>query len=325
MYKFLLAALPEKIDSKPGGLFEHIQTREDFIKDVFEGIEMAPMAIRLTPHILSVIDWSNALDDPVRRQFIPMKSSALPDHPKLTMDSLSEEHDSPVNGLVHRYPDKALFLGKLKESSKRDNSTVADRWLTATSICPLYCRFCTRSYAVGVNTSTVTKKTLKPSKNRWEDMFAYIEDTPTLNDIVVSGGDSYLLTPDQLYEIGRRLISIKHIRRFRFASKGLAVWPSRIVDPTDAWTAALIEVSKLARIEGKAVALHTHFNHPNEISWITALAAKRLFVEGVTVRNQSVLLRGVNDDFLTMSSLIRALADINIQPVGSRRRPNTQC
>jgi lysine 2,3-aminomutase len=170
---------------------------------------------------------------------------------------------------------------------------------------------------VGVNTSTVTKKTLKPSKNRWEDMFAYIEDTPTLNDIVVSGGDSYLLTPDQLYEIGKRLISIKHIRRFRFASKGLAVWPSRIVDPMDAWTAALIEVSKLGRKEGKAVALHTHFNHPNEISWITALAAKRLFVEGVTVRNQSVLLRGVNDDFLTMSSLIRGLADINIQPVGS--------
>jgi hypothetical protein len=70
------------------------------------------MAIRLTPHVLSVIDWTNALDDPVRRQFIPMKSSAMPDHPKLTMDSLNEEHDSPVKGLVHRYQDKALFLGK---------------------------------------------------------------------------------------------------------------------------------------------------------------------------------------------------------------------
>jgi lysine 2,3-aminomutase len=148
-------------------------------------------------------------------------------------------------------------------------------------------------------------------------MFAYIENTPTLRDIVVSGGDSYLLTPDQLYEIGKRLISIEHIRRFRFASKGLAVWPSRIVDPTDAWTAALIEVSKLGRREGKAVALHTHFNHPNEITWISSLAAERLFKQGVTVRNQSVLLRGVNDDLKTMSALIRGLADINIQPVCS--------
>jgi lysine 2,3-aminomutase len=109
--RFLSSALPETIDSKPGSPFEHIRTREDFIKDVSEGIDMAPMAIRLTPHVLSVVDWGNALDDPIRRQFIPMKSSALPDHRMLTFDSLHEEGDSPVKGLVHRYADKALFLG----------------------------------------------------------------------------------------------------------------------------------------------------------------------------------------------------------------------
>lgn len=185
----------------------------------------------------------------------------------------------------------------------------------ATSICPLYCRFCTRSYAVGVNTDTVAKKTLKPTRQRWDDMFDYVEKTPELSDIVVSGGDSYLLTPEQLYDIGRRLISIKHIRRFRFASKGLAVWPSRITDPKDGWSTALIEVSRLARSQGKAVALHTHFNHPSEISWVTRRAAQRLFEHGVTVRNQSVLLRGVNDTVEVMSSLIHRLADINIQPV----------
>lgn len=112
-------ALPEKMYPNRSGAFEHIQTREDFIKDVSEGIEMAPMAIRLTPHILSVIDWNNALEDPIRRQFIPMKSSAMPDHPELTLDSLNEEDDSPVKGLVHRYPDKALFLGKLANNLKR--------------------------------------------------------------------------------------------------------------------------------------------------------------------------------------------------------------
>jgi lysine 2,3-aminomutase len=111
--RFLTSALPEKIHPEPDSPFQHIQTRKDFIKDVSEGIEMAPMAIRLTPHILSVIDWNNALEDPIRRQFIPMKSSAMPDHPMLTLDSLNEEDDSPVKGLVHRYPDKALFLGNL--------------------------------------------------------------------------------------------------------------------------------------------------------------------------------------------------------------------
>jgi lysine 2,3-aminomutase len=146
-------------------------------------------------------------------------------------------------------------------------------------------------------------------------MFAYIESTPSLQDIVISGGDSYNLTPEQLYFIGRRLISIPHIRRFRFASKGLAVCPSRIVDTGDKWAEILIEISNLGRQNGKAVALHTHFNHPNEITWITRRAALYLFQKGVTVRNQSVLLRGVNDDLATMASLIRGLADLNIQPV----------
>lgn len=78
-----------------------------------EGIDAAPMSIRLTPHILSCIDWRNPLDDPLRRQFIPMKTSLQPDHPMLEMDSLHETEDSPVEGLVHRYTDKCLFLGKL--------------------------------------------------------------------------------------------------------------------------------------------------------------------------------------------------------------------
>ena len=81
-----------------------------------EGIRLAPMSIRLTPHILSLVDWSNALVDPIRRQFIPLKSSLKPDHPQLTLDSLDETRDSPVPGLVHRYPDKALFLGSLMVS-----------------------------------------------------------------------------------------------------------------------------------------------------------------------------------------------------------------
>jgi lysine 2,3-aminomutase len=93
-------------------LFEHIGTRNAFVQDVMDGIDAAPMSIRLTPHILSSVDWNNPLEDPIRRQFIPMKSTFLPDHPMLTLDSLHETEDSPCEGLVHRYVDKALFLGK---------------------------------------------------------------------------------------------------------------------------------------------------------------------------------------------------------------------
>jgi lysine 2,3-aminomutase len=106
-----------------------------------------------------------------------------------------------------------------------------------------------------------------------------------------------------------------NIKRFRFASKGLAVAPTRVLDESDGWVNALIDISNQAKTAGKAMAWHTHFNHPNEISWITSDASQKLFEAGVMVRNQAVLLRGVNDDFETMSTLIRQLADNNIFPV----------
>lgn len=132
---------------------------------------------------------------------------------------------------------------------------------------------------------------------------------------MVSGGDSYYLSPEQLHSIGERLLAIPHIKRFRYATKGLAVCPSRILDPSDTWSSALIAISDAGKKVGKAVSLHTHFNHPNEITWVTRQAAQKLFEKGVMMRNQTVLLRGVNDDVPTMKTLIISLADINIQPV----------
>jgi lysine 2,3-aminomutase len=163
----------------------------------------------------------------------------------------------------------------------------------------------------------VVKRKLAPAKKRWEAMLEYIENTPQLQDVVVSGGDSFYLTAGQLFDIGERLLNIDHIKRFRFASKGLAVCPSRFVDPSDDWTEALIAISNMGKMKGKAVALHTHFNHPNEITWVTKQAAQKLFREGVMVRNQTVLLKGVNDNVETMSALIRGLADNNIFPVSN--------
>ncbi|EIT77244.1 hypothetical protein BDV35DRAFT_405017 [Aspergillus flavus] len=292
LLNFLAAVLPSEIRSSST---QDYVTRAEFIADVATGMKKAPMAVRLTPHILSLINWKEAYSDPIRRQFIPIASSFKPDHPQLQLDSLHETHDSPVKGLVHRYPDKT------------------DSYL-ATSVCPVYCRFCTRSYSVGQQTETVSKKRFLPLQKYWKPMFEYIARTPEVTDVVVSGGDTFFLEPSQLREIGTTLLGIDHIRRIRFASKGLSVCPSRILDPSDEWTRVLIEISNRGREKGKNIALHTHFNHPQEISWITEQAAQKLFHNAVTVRNQTVLLNKVNNNVPTMKRLIRKLADNNIQP-----------
>jgi len=291
---FLDQIVPSVIPDNRSYSSKPITTREAFLADVEDGMKAAPMSVRLTPHIVSVANWASPFDDPVIRQFVPLKSKLVPDHPRLTLDSLHEEGDSPVPGLVHRYPDKVLFL--------------------ATSVCPVYCRFCTRSYAVGAPTDTVKKSSIKPTLRRWNKMFEYIEATPQINDVVVSGGDSYYLNPEHLTLIGERLLNIPHVRRFRFATKGLAVCPMRITDTSDGWIDSFIALSDRGKEMGKQVAMHTHFNHPNEITFATRLAAASLFRRGVMVRNQSVLLRGVNDNVATMSKLIRSLADLNIHP-----------
>jgi lysine 2,3-aminomutase len=118
---------------------------------------------------------------------------------------------------------------------------------------------------------------------------------------------------------------MQHIQRIRFATKGLAVAPGRTLDLYDGWTSAIINLSNKARNMSKHVCIHTHFNHPNEITWVTEKAAKFLFKNNVIVRNQSVLLKGVNDSVKTMGKLIRKLADMNYQPVrtkGSHKFPH---
>lgn len=186
---------------------------------------------------------------------------------------------------------------------------------SATSICPVYCRFCFRSYTVGGETNTIKKQRFLPLIKKWEPRFEYIEKTPSLKDIVISGGDTYLLEGAQVRHIGERLLSIPHIRRFRFASKGLSVSPSRLIDPDDDWVDTIIELEHKARRMGKHVCIHTHFNSVNEITWVTRRGAQRLYEAGVTVRNQSVLLNGVNNTPKVMCALVHALGDMNIQPV----------
>tara|TARA_Y100001938_G_scaffold33630_2_gene46128 strand:+ start:9612 stop:10979 length:1368 start_codon:yes stop_codon:yes gene_type:complete len=265
----------------------------EFIEDVKSGFGAAPMAVRISPYLLSLIDWDDPYNDPIRRQFLPVGSQLEPDHPMLTLDSLHEQGDSPVPGLTHRYPDKALFL--------------------ALDTCPVYCRFCTRSYAVGLNTDTVEKVSIKANQDRWGEIFEYIRRRKELEDIVISGGDMYRLKASQVRELGHALLDIPHVRRFRFATKGLAIQPMKILTDTD-WVDAVTEVVDRGRKMHKEVVIHTHFNTPNEVTGISQDAMNLLFERGITVRNQSVLQRGVNDTPELMISLIKKLSYINVHP-----------
>jgi len=275
----LMAVLKNHVDSS-------------FFKDLTDGLSRASMSMRLSPYLVSLVDWDNRYDDPIRKQFLPLGSSILPDHPELHFDSLHEQADAAVPGLTHRYPDRALFL--------------------TLDTCPVYCRFCTRSYAVGLDTEEVEKVHLAVNRERWDRAFEYIRVTPQLEDIVISGGDTYNLRPEQLTYIGESLLEIDHVRRMRFASKGPAVMPQKLLTD-DAWTDALVSVVNQGRAMNKEVVLHAHFNHPNEITGVTLDAMNSLHRRGVTIRNQAVLQRGVNDNSEVMKLLVKRLSYMNIQ------------
>ena len=272
-------------------LKDHVS--EDFLADLAEGLARSPMVIRITPYLASLIDWSEPYTDPIRLQFLPLASQIEENHPLLSYDSLGEQADSPVEGLTHRYGDRVLFL--------------------TTDACPVYCRFCTRSYSVGSDTAQVTKINFRYENSKWERVFEYLASHPEIEDVVISGGDAIRLKPSQLSLIGERLIEMPNIRRMRFATKGLSVLPMKILSD-HAWTDTLTRICELGRSRHKNISIHTHINHPNEITDITHRAMNRLFERGIIVRNQSVILRGVNDDAQTMVMLNKKLSYMNIRP-----------
>jgi lysine 2,3-aminomutase len=264
----------------------------DLFREIDAGLLKVGMSIRLNPYIISLIDWDEVETDPIRRQFLPLLSELEPDHPCLVVDSLEEQDHSPVEGLVHRYPDKVLFL--------------------VTAVCPVYCQYCTRSYAVGMDTQLIQKEHVTSAKN-WEGALDYIRTHPQIEDVVVSGGDVSRLKPANLRELGNALLDIEHIRRIRFATKAVAVQPMKFLSDAE-WTGALLSVVERGRDMFKEVCVHTHFNHPNEVTPLVERVMRLLHAKGVTVRNQAVLLRGVNDNVETLRTLIRKLGRVNIHP-----------
>src|SRR5271166_551193 len=260
--------------------------------EIESGLSGTGMSIRLNPYMICRIDWSDTENDPIRRQFLPMRCEQEDDHPCLEIDSLAERQHSPVTSIVHRYPDKVLFL--------------------VTSVCPVYCQYCTRSYAVGQDTQLVQKDHVTSAQN-WLPALDYIRSNSQIEDVVVSGGDLARLKPAHVRSLGNALLEIEHVRRIRLATKALSVQPMKVVSDHD-WTNAVVELVVRGRSMFKDVCLHTHFNHPSEVTPMVEAAMRRLHCEGVFVRNQAVLLRGVNDDANTLRSLIKRLGRINIHP-----------
>lgn len=265
----------------------------ELMADIRRGQEITPMNIRITPYIFALINWEKPIEDPLRKQFLPLGSQFLPDHPFYEDDSLSEDVDSPVDTLTHRYPDKVLFL--------------------PTTLCPVYCSYCTRSRIIGGSTESKEKESYGANQKNWEEVFDYIRGKPQVEDVVISGGDAFMLTPAQIRIIGESLIKIPHIRRLRYATKGIAIFPQKILTDEE-WVKALLDVHATARSFGKQVVVHTHFSCPAEVTKWSERAMERLFLEGVVVRNQAVLQDGVNNSVEDMVLLTRKLSFMNIQP-----------
>ena len=266
---------------------------EELIADIEGALHIAPMNIRITPYVFSLIDWDAPRVDPLRMQFLPLASQMLPDHPFYLADSLSEDEDAPVPMLTHRYPDKVLFL--------------------PLTTCPVYCSYCTRSRIIGGSTESVEKDTYGANMAKWEPAFDYLRNNPQIEDVVISGGDAFNMTAKHVKHIGQALLSIPHIRRLRYATKGIAILPMKITQDHK-WMEAFLEVHRQGKSEGKQVVIHTHFSSPREITQWTFDAMERLYQEGVLVRNQAVLQEGVNNSESDMVLMTRQLSYINIQP-----------
>ena len=236
--------------------------------------------------------------DPIRYYMLPVASdrnTESPSHPLATRDSLHEHDMWTVEGLTHRYPTKVL--------------------VELLTTCPQYCGHCTRMDLVGTSTSQVAKLRFqdKPS-SRHEAILAYLRDTPSVRDAVLSGGDVANMPWRQLEAFLTRLLDVPSIRDIRLATKALAGLPQHWL--ADDVRAGMERVTKLARARDVQIAIHTHVNSAQSVTPLVAKAANAMFDAGIrNIRNQSVLLRGVNDSPRQMLDLCFSLLDeAAIQP-----------
>ena len=232
-------------------------------------------AIAVTPTMEALIDDADPAD-PIARQFRPDPRELIT-APEELADPIGDDAHAPVEGVVHRYPDRVL--------------------LKPVHVCPVYCRFCFRREMVGPGKRpALTQAAL-------DKALAYIEAHDEIWEVILSGGDPFLLSPRRAAEITQRLSAIAHVKVIRWHTRVPVVDPARVTD----------EFVRAIKSD-KAVYVALHANHPRELTTEARAACAKLIDAGVPMLSQSVLLRGVNDNVETLAALMRAFVEARIKP-----------
>ncbi|MBP7461325.1 MAG: lysine 2,3-aminomutase [Candidatus Delongbacteria bacterium] len=235
----------------------------------------AQFPLSITPYYLSLIRKENYRHDPIFKQAFPDKRELIIESSEMS-DPLGEDHDSPVPGITHRYPDRVLFL--------------------VSNVCAMYCRHCTRKRKVGDPNSI-------PDQNQIRQGIDYIKANPRIRDVLLSGGDPFLMSDDYLDWILTELRAIPHIQVVRIGTRTPVVLPYRITDD-------LVVILK----KHHPLWINTHFNHPRELTASARNALAKLADAGIPLGNQSVLLADVNDCPRIMRELVHRLVMNRVRP-----------
>jgi len=236
-------------------------------------LEKFPLSI--TPYYLSLINTEDYKNDPIFKQSFPNPSELTIKSHEMS-DPLAEDNDSPVPGLTHRYPDRVL--------------------LHVSNVCSMYCRHCTRKRKVG-------DIDYIPDKESILNAIEYIKDNKGIRDVLLSGGDPFMLSDEYLDWILTELRKIDHVEVIRIGSRMPVVLPYRITDD-------LVNMLK----KHHPIWLNTHFNHPQEITPSSKHALRKLADAGIPLGNQSVLLAGVNDCSIIIKKLVQLLVKNRVRP-----------
>lgn len=247
-------------------------------RELEDGIEQVARkyAVAVSPHLLSLMDPEYP-QDPIARQFLPSLEE-LKLLPQELADPIGDEAHTPVPGIVHRHPDRVLFK--------------------AVSACPVYCRFCFRRESIGPGKPNAL------SAEDFETALTYITDHPEIWEVILTGGDPFILSPRRVAEICDRLSGIGHVKVVRWHTRVPVTDPVRV---TDDLLAAL-------HAPGITTYVAVHANHPREFAPAARIAIDRLVDGGIALVSQSVLLKGVNDDVDTLAALMRAFVEHRIKP-----------
>jgi len=290
-----MIAAGEKSEKSEKYLQRYLRSPSDLVEARFAGRGRlaalnevaARYAVAITPAVADLLDRSDP-HDPIARQFLP-DARELEQRREESRDPIGDDANSPVDGIVHRYPDRVL--------------------LKLVNACAVYCRFCFRREMVGPGRGGLSPRALASALD-------YIGNCPQIWEVILTGGDPLVLSARRLEDVVTRLSAIAHVKVMRIHTRVPIAAPERI-------TAALVRAlraqqkqkkEKKVRKEKKAMFVVLHANHPRELTKKARAACARIIDAGIPMLSQSVLLRGVNDDAETLGALMRALVECRIKP-----------